>query len=167
MRVAGLVVLLFGVFVFVACDGSGNDGSPRYDVRSFDVEDSSVAHDADDADLAASTLDSSPRNDGGIFVDSEILESGSGDAGPEAIQIRFAAKLGNAPLACGQSYSNQGTTGVTATPQDFRFKRYASFVLTARRSACGSMRAHPFKAKMSLYSISQMEKATAATAERF
>jgi len=39
----------------------------------------------------------------------------------EAIRIRFAAQVGPAPFACGQSYGGIGTTNSTITPTDFRF----------------------------------------------
>ena len=39
----------------------------------------------------------------------------------EAVEIRFAARVGELPFACGQSYTGIGSDGAGATPQDFRF----------------------------------------------
>ncbi|MEZ4403059.1 MAG: metallo-mystery pair system four-Cys motif protein [Kofleriaceae bacterium] len=41
--------------------------------------------------------------------------------GPQAVSIRFAAKVGGAAFACGQSYPNQGATAATYVGADFRF----------------------------------------------
>ena len=39
----------------------------------------------------------------------------------ESVRIRFAAEVGQAPFACGQTYGGIGTTGSSVTPTDFRF----------------------------------------------
>jgi uncharacterized repeat protein (TIGR04052 family) len=39
----------------------------------------------------------------------------------QPVTVRFAAQVGGAPLACGQSYAGIGTTRSTITPSDFRF----------------------------------------------
>ncbi len=39
----------------------------------------------------------------------------------ETIEIKFEARVGDLPFACGENYSGLGTDGGGATPQDFRF----------------------------------------------
>jgi uncharacterized repeat protein (TIGR04052 family) len=39
----------------------------------------------------------------------------------EPITLRFAARVGAEPFACGSTYEGQGASGVAAEPQDFRF----------------------------------------------
>lgn len=44
-----------------------------------------------------------------------------GVAASQSVAIRFAAQVGDRPLACGQEYPDIGTTGSTIRPRDFRF----------------------------------------------
>ena len=43
------------------------------------------------------------------------------DGGTVPVTIRFKATVGTAPFACGVTYTNQGSTGTTVKPRDFRF----------------------------------------------
>ncbi len=45
----------------------------------------------------------------------------SGPSGPQPVTVRFAAQVGDAAFACGQSYSGIGTTGSAVQVKDFRF----------------------------------------------
>jgi uncharacterized repeat protein (TIGR04052 family) len=46
--------------------------------------------------------------------------SAGGEAATQAVTIKFKAKIGDADLECGKSYPGQGSSKVSATPQDFR-----------------------------------------------
>ena len=43
------------------------------------------------------------------------------DAGPQAVTIAFAAKVGSAAFKCGSMFGGMGSTSVMAEPVDFRF----------------------------------------------
>jgi uncharacterized repeat protein (TIGR04052 family) len=53
--------------------------------------------------------------------DEDASEHVDADDGLQEVSIRFKAKLGAEDLACGTEYPDQGSTHITATPQDFRF----------------------------------------------
>jgi len=52
-------------------------------------------------------------------------------AGTQPVNIQFAAEINGQPFACGQSYSNVGTTKSTITPSDYRL--YVSEVNLVRK----------------------------------
>ena len=52
-------------------------------------------------------------------------------AGQQSVNIQFAADINGQPFACGQSYSNVGTTKSTITPSDYRV--YVSEVKLVRK----------------------------------
>ena len=52
-------------------------------------------------------------------------------AGKQPVDIQFAAEINGQPFACGQSYSNVGTTKSTITPSDYRL--YVSEVNLVRK----------------------------------
>lgn len=98
-----VAVLVLGL---AACDdaaGSAADAAAERDAAS----------DRDDGGHDAATLDAAD-------TDEDAGEDAS-DSGLQEVSIRFKAKLGAQDLACGEQYPGQGTTHVTATPQDFRF----------------------------------------------
>lgn len=47
--------------------------------------------------------------------------AGEGDAEGSEISLIFRAQLGQEPFACGAEYPDQGLSGTTVTPRDFRF----------------------------------------------
>jgi uncharacterized repeat protein (TIGR04052 family) len=49
-----------------------------------------------------------------------VSEAGAG-AAQQPVELRFAAEVNGSPFACGQRYSDIGTTRSTLTPSDFRF----------------------------------------------
>ncbi|HVV17289.1 MAG TPA: MbnP family copper-binding protein [Polyangia bacterium] len=87
-----------------ASAGSG-DASAGTDGGARDVPVDAVADGSSDtsADAGAS--------DGG----------GDADGGTRAVTLHFKATVGTAAFACGTTYQNQGTTGVSVRPRDFRF----------------------------------------------
>jgi uncharacterized repeat protein (TIGR04052 family) len=61
----------------------------------------------------------SDTGDDTLLLDASVpFDAGDG---MQSVMLRFKAKLGNEDLVCGQSYANQGSNKVRATPQDFRF----------------------------------------------
>lgn len=51
-----------------------------------------------------------------------LLSAGCGPAvAEESIELTFQARVGSAPFACGQTYTNVGSTGTTLSPADLRF----------------------------------------------
>lgn len=42
-------------------------------------------------------------------------------AGPQAVTVRFAARIGGQPFTCGQAYANLGASAATYVGADFRF----------------------------------------------
>jgi uncharacterized repeat protein (TIGR04052 family) len=74
--------------------------------------------DAGTEDAGEAALDAGDQRDAGDAQDDAALDAGDG---MRSVSIRFKAKLGSEDLACGRNYPGQGSTGVTATPQDFRF----------------------------------------------
>lgn len=62
--------------------------------------------------------------DGGAIIvgDAGLDASAPGDGGAtQPVVIRFKATVGSRELVCGQTYTEQGSTRTTVTPQDFRF----------------------------------------------
>ncbi|HTV23132.1 MAG TPA: MbnP family protein, partial [Polyangiaceae bacterium] len=49
----------------------------------------------------------------------------------EPVTLNFAARVGDAPFACGSSYDDVGSTEVTVEPQDFRFFVHDIRLITA------------------------------------
>lgn len=45
----------------------------------------------------------------------------TGSSGPRPVTVRFAARVGDAPFSCGQSYAGIGTSGSSIQVNDFRF----------------------------------------------
>lgn len=60
------------------------------------------------------SADSSARSDGGE-------QDSDANGALQAVTLRFKAKVGREDFACGRVYADQGSTKVSATPQDFRF----------------------------------------------
>lgn len=48
-------------------------------------------------------------------------DDATGSSGPRPVTVRFAAQVGDAAFACGQSYAGIGTSGSTIRANDFRF----------------------------------------------
>jgi len=46
---------------------------------------------------------------------------GCGSVAEESIELAFEARVGSAPFACGQTYTNVGSTGTSLRPADLRF----------------------------------------------
>jgi uncharacterized repeat protein (TIGR04052 family) len=102
------------ILAVAACIGCGDD-----------AEDGAQGpQDAIPAADAATPMDSGARTDASSGPGADARTSGAGAAAPAAMQdvtIRFKARVGSVDFACGMTYANQGTTGVTVEPSDFRF----------------------------------------------
>jgi uncharacterized repeat protein (TIGR04052 family) len=59
-------------------------------------------------------------SDGSSGTDAET-DLDAGPPAPRAVTIRFKAEVSGQDFACGQTYANQGSTSVSATPSDLRF----------------------------------------------
>jgi len=78
---------------------------------------SAAAGKAGDA-TAGKAGDSGPR--AGARAAGGDLDAGSEPGDQLAVDIRFAARVGREPFACGRSYERQGRSAVTVTPVDLR-----------------------------------------------
>ncbi len=54
-----------------------------------------------------------------LFAAACTSDSSTGPAGPQNVTVNFAAQVGSAAFACGQSYPNLGSTAATASATDF------------------------------------------------
>lgn len=54
-------------------------------------------------------------------ADASVTADATPDAGPRAVTLRFAAKVGGTAFACGQTYPNIGTSAASYVASDFRF----------------------------------------------
>ena len=56
-----------------------------------------------------------------LFLALPAFSQPTSSAPPQKVALRFAAKLGDKPFACGQTFTNIGVTHATVTPTDLRF----------------------------------------------
>jgi uncharacterized repeat protein (TIGR04052 family) len=105
-----------------ACDAQDDDAA-------LSPGDAAAASDAglgDSPDTGAG-LDAGSERDASALPDAQAsdgasLDSAARDAGPQRrVTIRFKAEVSGQAFACGQTYANQGSTRVMATPTDLRF----------------------------------------------
>lgn len=109
------VAILTGlVSIYAGCSSDDSAATPPTggpDASS--MLDSGAASVGNDEKDAATPIDS-----GSAVADADAAST---DGGPMAVSIQFAAKVGTQDFACGTTYTGQGATSVSVTPQDFRF----------------------------------------------
>jgi uncharacterized repeat protein (TIGR04052 family) len=112
-------------------DAESGDAAREADASKHSAQDAAALLDAQSTPSDASAVDGPARD--ASLADAALATDAATDAGADAaadaaashprrkITLRFSARIGSEPFACGREYSDIGTQKTRVTPSDFRF----------------------------------------------
>ena len=106
-----------GVAIILLPACSSNDASSPQGDDASALADTGLVGNGD----AGNIVDAGPPDaTSSSTSDGAVADAGS-DGGPVHVSLQFKAMVGAQAFACGTTYTGQGVTSVSVTPQDFRF----------------------------------------------